>query len=113
MMSKKRPSARDLSLAEPASVYARAPKEIIQVAEQGILVPFGELVDLVQSSEEPAVSRQTVAPGSFQPEDLIGGGFEHFREADDEGAMQSNHPAFIVRNERLIDPELLGDLDLS
>jgi len=77
-----------------------------------LFFPFRKPVDLLDTSKETSVFQEAIVFDLSQPQDLIGGNSKHFGERSKEGAMQAQLSSFVLRNQRLPDTGLFGELDL-
>ena len=74
---------------------------------------IGQAVDLPQAAQEASVDPVAVVGWGLGTEDLIGRGGEDLGEADQQRSMETQVAALVLRDERGVDVEALGDLDLA
>jgi hypothetical protein len=84
-------------------------KECVEESKQSSLICGGELVDQLDATQEPAILDQTVVFDLPKSEDFVRRNPEDLGEAGDQGAVEPDCPALVVRNEGLIEAELGGD----
>lgn len=91
---------------------AGALQEQIEILEQRVFLAAGQLVDLLDAPQEPAVLEERAVLDVLEAEQLVGRRLERLGEGGDEDAVEPQLAALVVRDERLREAELLGQLGL-
>src|SRR5262249_50466352 len=88
-------------------------EEGVDGAEEEPLIVVGEAVDLSQPAQEAAIDALAVVVGRLDAEDLVGRSGQDLGEADEQRSVETQVAALVLGDQRGMDAEALGDLDLA